>query len=261
MKYEDYRVEDQVFTNKADWTEEEMKEFLDTCPESIGNEITLKALQQLLEDIENGTVKMDCFGTSINRNSGKAYAKKHDGIYYGNASRWRDENELYVLVDGYKETISNDWRIRTIINKLNDVSDRFTILSSKYKEQEEKYRVEQETKNYTETNKSRIITSKRAYEWLDDCNIEMPIRVFEDDWKLNRDDIPDFRNETRRFRGYDYRDHNKYGELCFFNQPITEDEANHIIEVMQEASRKIGLILDRVEVELNEIKEKYRERR
>lgn len=254
MRYEDYKVEDMVFTTKEDWTEEEMREFLDTCPECKGNAASVAALNELLEAIENNGIKLNAYH-EINRGSAKAYVKKHTGIYYGYCGCYRGDN-MYVIIDGEKREINTSWNVKDLLKDINNIQWRFNRLAHKYKAQEEKYVTEKETTEYKKVNKDQIIASRMADEWLADFKLEVPVNVYERTWI--RDDLPKYESEMKKFNGWDFRFHNKYDELTFYNEPITKEEAEKIISVIQEASRKVSLIIDRCQVELQEIKESHR---
>ena len=81
MKYEDYKIDDMVFMNKEDWTDEEKREVIDTFPESRGWEEKIEALKQLKIDIDNRVIKKNRYG-ELNGISTKAYAKRHELFYY-----------------------------------------------------------------------------------------------------------------------------------------------------------------------------------
>lgn len=254
MKYEDYKVENMVFTTREDWAEEEMREFLDTCPECKNNTASVATLNELLEAIENNSIKLNSYH-EINRGSAKAYVKKHAGIYYGCCGRYSGDN-MYVIIDGEKREIGTFWDVKNLLKDINNIQWRFNRLAHKYKAQEEKYATEKTDAAYTTANREQIIASRMADTWLSDFRLEVPVRVSEKRWIRN--ELPLFETETKRFSGFDFRYHNKYDEMIFYNEPITKEEAEKIISVIQEASRKVSLIIDRCQVELQEIKENHR---
>ena len=99
MRYEDYKVEDMVFTNKEDWTEEEKKEFLDTCPEGKDTPEKIEALYALLDAIDNGEVKLNQY-KDINKNSVAAYGKRHGNVVYLSTMRYSTRKALCIKADG-----------------------------------------------------------------------------------------------------------------------------------------------------------------
>ena len=255
MRYEDYKVEDMVFTTKENWTEDEMREFLNTCPECRDNEETIKALNNLSNAIRSGIVKVNMYG-NINKTSAKAYARNHLHIYYGE-QRYGEGSCLYVWLDGAKYTIRNTWTINDLLNYVEDVNRRFSYITDQYKKKEKTYITKKKNTEYTEENKSQILASRKALAWLNNMRLEVPSSIQVDDWYDSK--LPEYRAETKNFYGSNYRWRNEYGELTFFDHPITEEEANHLSEVLAEASRKVSLIIDRCNVELQEMQEKYRE--
>lgn len=252
MRYEDYKVEDMVFTTKEDWTEEEMKEFLDTCLECKDNEGSIYALFELQKAIEDGIVKVNSLN-DINKQSAKAYVKDKAYIYYGGGFRYTDEKRLYVILDGERWEIPDIYTIKRILNNYNNIEKRFRFIIQKYEKKEKEYATKKKMAEYTEKYADRIILSRKAAAWLDDFRLEVPIGIEKKEWS------PEYYAERKRFSGSNYYHTNDYGELTFFDYPITEDEAKKIIEVISEASRKVSLIMDRCKVELDEIYEKYRD--
>ena len=254
MRYEDYKVEDMTFTTKEDWTEEEMKEFLDTCPECKDNEGTIKALNDLLCSINQGTVKVTQY-FSINKSSAKSFAKNHE--YVGYSESYLHEG-LWVWLDGDKHWINSKWNITDALADMKNLKRRFNVISDKYKKKEKDFLTKKRSTEYIEKNESQILASRRAMAWLNGIRLEVPTKITKDDC-LTNDKLSQYTPETKGFYGSNYRYHNEYGELTFFEQPVTEEEANHISEVITEAARKVSLIIDRCNVELQEIQEKYRE--
>ena len=252
MRYEDYKVEDMVFTTKENWTEQEMKEFLDTCPECKDNEDTIKALINIDQAIQNGTLKTNRYG-DINKISAKSYAKNHPYVYYGECEKYYGDDCLYVILDSKNEAVGSSWNIKRLLCNMEDIKRRFEYISDRYKKKEKEYVTKKEMAEYTEKYANRIILSRKAAAWLDDFRLEVPIGIEKKEWS------PEYYAERKRFSGSNYYHTNDYGELTFFDYPITEDEAKKIIEVISEASRKVSLIMDRCKVELDEIFEKYRD--
>ncbi len=258
MKYENYKIEDMTFNTKEDWTEEEMREFLETCPEGKETEKTIATLEQLIKDIEYGLLKTNAYGKIIGT-SGKAYANKHDYIEYGITSRWAETQCVYVYVDGEKRSIRDSWDAKRCIEHLKDVPSRFKYpIQRKYKETEQKWKEQNEDTIYKAENRDRILASRIANAWMEEFRVQIPTSIKKNEW--NRDEeFPEYKPVTKILRGWDYTNTNKYGELKFFNTPITEEDAKRLTEACQEASRKIELAMDKLELELREMKEKYRE--
>ena len=114
-----------------------------------------------------------------------------------------------------------------------------------------------ETQNYEKKNKDRIIKNQIA-----DCYLsEFEIRILDnyEEHKYSYSKFPDYRSSSKTVRGSDYRCHNSYGEITFFGKVCSKEDAERIVEIMKEANRKAKLIMDRVDIELREIREKYKE--
>ena len=257
MKYSDYRKEDLVFLTKEDWTDEEKMEVLNTFPESCETEQIREVLNKVLKAIEDGTIKCSNYNY-INKQSARAYANKHNYLRYGRPeSRWCSDKYFYVAIDGTYETLNSKWHVEKAIKYLDDVDKRFTNIIRKYREAEERYKKETEEKNYEEINKERIIANRIADSYLD--RFEISILKSIEDRSYWDEILPTYRTEYKQIRGSSYTYHNKYGEITFHGKVCSKEDAEKIIEIMKEANRKAEMIMDRVDVELREIKEKYRE--
>lgn len=253
MKYEDYKIEDLVFLTKKDWTEEEMKEVLDTFPESNQTEQIREALNNVIEAIDNEIIKTNRWG-EINKQSARAYANKHDHIMYSNSS-WN--KGLYIYIDGDKHYMPYESDAKRIIKYLDDINKRFDCICYRYIESETRYKREKETNEYEVTNRERIIANRIA-----DCYLnKFEIRILESfqNYRCSDREIPSYRAEDKTVRGSYYTSHNRYGEIEFYNKVVSKEDAEKIIEIMIEANRKAELIMDRVDIELREIREKYKE--
>ena len=181
MRYEDYKVEDMVFTTKEDWTEEEMKEFLDTCPECKDNEGSIRALIDIDEAIKNGTLKANRY-SDINKLSAKSYAKNHPYVYYGKCGRYYGNDCLYVILDGERKAVTGAWGIERILRDMENIKNRFEYISTKYKQKENEYVTKKEMAEYTDKYADRIILSRKAAAWLDDFRLEVPIGIEKKEW-------------------------------------------------------------------------------
>lgn len=257
MKYSDYRKEDLVFLTKEDWTDEEKMEVLNTFPESCETEQIREALNKVLKAIEDGTIKCSNYNY-INKQSARAYANKHDYLRYGRPeSNWCSDKYFYVVIDGTYKTLNSKWHVEEAIKYLDDVDKRFTNIIRKYREAEERYKKETEEKNYEEINKERIIANRIADSYLD--RFEISILKSIKGRSYSDEILPTYRTEYKQIRGGNYTYHNKYDEITFYGKVCSKEDAEKIIEIMTEANRKAEMIMDRVDIELREIKEKYRE--
>ena len=259
MKYSDYKEEDLVFLTKTDWTEEEMREVLDTFPESKDTEKVREAVNKVIEAINNGVIKVNCW-RNIDKRSAKAYANTHDYVSYGGIRRnsffaGSPDNEFYVCIDGYYKVIGDIYDAKNIIEYLDDVKKRFKDVSRKYCEREERYKKAMEVETYEKENRERIIANKIADCYL--SKFELRILKSYENYRYSDEDIPSYSTEDKTFRGSAFTWHNSYGEIEFHKKVLSKEDAEKIIEIMKEANRKVELIMDRVDVELREIREKY----
>lgn len=258
MKYEDYKAKDLVFLTKEDWTEEEKREVIATFPESRRTEEKRTELLDLKKAVEDGVVKKTGY-YRLNKNSLKSYVKYKLYLHYGDPNGYgsRDYNTMYITIDGIYNRIGSMWDIENILKYLDDIDKRFKHIENKYRTMENKYKNENEKRLYEEKNRDRIDISRMANEYLKAFKIDIPVEVYPE----NRagDGIPDYYSKTKRLYGYEYTSHNNYDEIVWNGTPITTEDAEKIIAIVKEATRKVELIIDRVDVELREIKEKYNE--
>lgn len=257
MKYADYKVKDLVFLTKEDWTEEEMKEVLDTFPESNQTEQIRGALNNVIEAIDNEIIKTNRWG-EINKQSARAYANKHNYLMYGNGSGyWYSINGLYIRIDGEEFALRYKSDVEKRIQYLDDIKKRFKNICNKYVKSEERYKKEKETNDYETANRERIIANRIASCYLSEFEIKI-LKNFKK-YKYLDEVIPEYTTETKRIRGNDFAYYNHYGEIEFHNKVLSKEDAEKITEIIKEANRKAELIMDRVNIELREIKEKYNE--
>lgn len=259
MKYEDYRVEDLVFLTREekDWTEEEKREVIATFPESCKTEEIRIELMSLKKAVEDGVVKKSGY-YRINKASGKAYVKNLNYIIYGKTKSgcyYSDDKYLFIYIDGIYKTIDDEGDIERALNYLDDIDQRFTWIHYKYTESERKYKRDNETKIYVETYKDRINANRLADTYLNKFNIEIPDEINVE--KYRDEVLTRYYADTKRISGWDFTHHNEYGEILWNRTPITTEDAEKIVEIMKEATRKAELIMDRVSIELRELKEKY----
>lgn len=256
MKYSDYKEENLAFLTKTDWTEEEMREVLDTFPESNQTEQIREALNKVIEAIDNEIIKTNRWG-EINKQSARAYANRHDYLMYskGSSSWYSYINGLYFCIDGEKFTLHYKSDVERSIQYLDDIKKRFKNICNKYAKSEERYKKEKETNDYETANRERIIANKIADCYL--SKFELRILKSYKNYRYSDEDIPSYSTEDKTLRGSEFTWHNSYGEIEFHNKILSKEDAEKIIEIMKEANRKVELIMDRVDVELREIREKY----
>lgn len=259
MKYSDYKEENLIFLTKTDWTEEEMREVLNTFPESKDAEKVREAVNEVIKAINNGVIKVN-FWRNIDKRSAKAYANTHDYVSYGAIRRNSSfagslDNEFYVCIDGYYKIINSFYDAKKIIEYLDDFKKRFNDVTRKYREREERYKKAMEVETYEKENRERIIANKIADCYL--SKFELKILKSYENYRYSDEVIPSYSTEDKTLRGSAFTWHNNYGEIVFHNKVLSKEDAEKIIEIMKEANRKVELIMDRVDIELREIKEKY----
>lgn len=259
MKYEDYKVEEMMFTNKIDWTEEEMREVLDTFPESKNWEKKLAALKQLKKDIDDDVIKKNRYG-ELNGVSTKAYAKKHELFYYENEYDYGySYNKFYIMIDGREEKIKYSSCVDHLIYLLsNDIKKRFDNISRLYKKKEDDWFKNDERNKYEEINKARIDAGERAYTWLQSTSLMITTGIQKDSTGYSTYGYhPERWNLRLKFRGDDYCCRNSYGEFTFNGEPVSEEDANRICEICEDISKRTELLIRRYDAELNAMRLKY----
>ena len=255
MKYADYKIEKLIFLKGTDdWSVEQKKEFLDTCPENADLEKTIEDLKQLNEAIIDGTVKRNEYG-EINKNSLKAYINKHDtNILYGRPARRYfysdDSKDFYILFDGSYFIFSRGYQVNDLIEKLTDdkyIEKRFDTLARSYREKEDKWSKQIENDRYTATHTEQIEANKKADLLLDALDIQIPVGFQESEWG---------RLECKKAqlrRGDYWYSHNEYGEIVVNKVPLTEDQATKLTDMILEMSGKIAEIMDEYRADINKM--------
>lgn len=259
MKYADYRKEDLVFIKKEDWTREEMKEFIDTCPENEHLAEVLEELKGLSEAIDAGEIKRNKWG-ELNKNSLRAYAKNTSYIHYGKTGSgyWRcvSDNDAYVMIDGDYRRITYRNDPQYIIDRYKDggnIEQRFKELSYKYKNAEELWVKRIEKENYSAINKERIKANNRLDAILNRLDICIPNSCVDDCYDYGDGNYyVNYKANSTYLRGSDYTWHSSYGEILVNNVPLSTDKANELYDMTMEMSQKIEAII-------NEYKPKFKE--
>lgn len=259
MKYEDYKVENLIFLTKEDWTEEEKKEFLDTCPEGKDTPKKIEALYYLLDAIDNGEVKVNQYH-DINKNSAAAYGKRHGNVIYLSMMRYSNCKSLYINVDGEEQEINSVWRIQMLIKDLQNINYRFKVVTELYKNRETQYKKKHEKEMYEETNRERIIANRIADAWLDSLRLEIPTEVKERDYWRSEQGIPEFEANTKNFRGYDFISKSNYGELKFYNKVVSKEDAEYISKVIERATWDLLPVMNKCRAAIEDLKEKYKDK-
>lgn len=259
MKYEEYKVENLTFSTKEDWTEEEKKEFLDTCPEGKDTPEKIEVLYALLEAIKNGEVKVNQY-REINKNSGAAYGKRNGNVIYLSTMRYSDCKSLYINVDGEQQAIDSVWRIETLIKALQDVNYRFKVVTELYKNREAQYKKKHEKEMYEEVNRERIIANRIAYAWLDSLRLEIPTEVKERDYWRSEQGILEFEANIKNFRGYDFISRSNYGELKFYDKVVSKEDAEYISKVIERATWDLLPVMNKCRTAIEDLKEKYKDK-
>lgn len=255
MRYEDYRVEDQVFTNKEDWTDEEKREFLDTCPESKDTNEKVKELRKFIEDVENGVIKQKKWD-DINKRSGEAYVKKNCKYLQMISYRYGTGKYLGLYIDGKAREVRGSWEAERVIKDLDALDKRFETVRSIYLDKEARWKKDNERDLYEKENEERIIANMIAKQWLYAIRMEIPTEVKEDTPYYKS--TPEYRTESKRFNGSDYTYTNKYGELEFYGQIVTKEDAEYISKVIERATWDLLPVMNKTKAAIEDLKEKYK---
>lgn len=258
MKYEDYLVSDCVFLTKSDWTDEEKAEVVATFPECKGTEEKIAALEKAIADLEDGVLKTDKYGYRINRASAKSYASKSNVFCYGSTTGWSDTKNLYMFIDGEKNSFISEFHFKQAINYLSNINQRFIKIACIYEERERKLQEQINNESYEDTNRERIDANKKATAWLDATRIEVTTGIckssYSDEYKAYGEN--DFR---KRMKGFDYIHNNNFGELLFHGEVVSKEDAEMISKMTEDLSIKIGFMIDKYVAEMELLKLKYKE--
>lgn len=256
MKYETYKIENLVFMKGTDnWSIDEKKEFLETCPENSELAKTIEGLKELKTALDDGVVKTNTYG-EINKNSLKAYINRHDTyILYGKPNRRYfysdDSKDFYILADGSYNLISRGWDIDSLIEKYTDdkyIEKRFDTLAHAYTEKEDKWSKQVESDRYKATHTEQIAANKKLDLVLDSLHVEVPVTFKENEWGR----MECLKTQLRMTSDYWYS-HNEYGEILVNKTPLTEKQATELTDMIMEMSEKISAIVNEYKANIDQI--------
>ena len=250
MKYENYKIENLIFLKKETekWGETEKREFLESCPENESLPTIIEQLKVLKQALEDEAVKANQYGT-INKNSLKAYVKKHDLKFcYGQPNHYYYSSSccFYFNVDGHYEPVGYVWQIQGYIDKYNgggNIEKRFEYLSNYYLEKETRFAKKIETDSYKATHAEQIFANNKLDRVLDDLRITVPIAVETDEYNhidVKSDCMP-----------YSSCYHNEYGEILVNKTPLTEKQATDLMNTIFEMSARISEIMGEYKETIN----------
>lgn len=250
MNYNEYKIEDLTFLKETykDWTTEEKKEFLDSCPENSGLPKTIEDLKGIKAAIESDEIKTNKWG-EINKSSMKAYLKRNStNIIYGVPYRkyWSSENNFYFNVDGAFAIIGGMLSIDNLIEKFDggNIEERFKTLAEKYRQKEKDWSYKIETESYKATHKDQITANKILNAMLDAVRIELPTGVTIDSFGYTRTEKYDF-----RFFNIPHRT-SQYGEITVNGVPFSEDKAKELTALVQEMTDKLLEVMNEYQGEI-----------
>lgn len=255
MKYENYKIESLIFMKGTDeWTIDEKREFLETCPENADLPRLINEMRNLLTAIDDEVVKTNTYG-EINKNSLKSYATKNNTmILYG--SPWRrysysDSKDFYVCFDGSYSTFSRRYQVESIIEKLTDdkyIESRFNTLARAYAEKEDKWSKSVESDRYKATHSEQIKANRRLDAVLGQFNVLVPTAIEKRDTAF---DGERFECKTAGLRLYS--SHNEYGEIMVNKAPLTQDQAENLTKMFMEMSTKIANIMNEYREDIDRV--------
>jgi hypothetical protein len=244
MRYENYKVEELVFLKGIykDWTDEEKREFLDTCPESNREDTdqTVKDLERLLTAIESEEVKTNYYN-ELNKNSMKAYIKKHVTNFHYGRPQYLSENVAYLRIDGERKTLRYKSSVTGLINDYKNggnLRNRFEKISELYKNREKEFAEKIERESYTALNAERITANKKAYALIECLQMYYPAGI--------KKGYTEYFAESVNYKiGYAHRfSRNNYGEILKSGFPLTEQQAENLSQNILDMSEKIKAIID-----------------
>ena len=239
MKYEDYKIEDCYFLNHSEeWDEEEMEEILSTFPETRDNERKIVALEQLIEDVDNGVVKQTRWHV-LHPASLKSYAKTHSDTFRYRTETYYKSSGLLIMLGGEEYIINRKGNAQELLDKLRDNQKMIRILSRCYSKKEETFRINKEQSDYKGIHAERIDLGLRTKEKMYGVSLSVCKSV---DKSSYRDY---YSPNLKRFNGYDYISYNKYGELTTTKgELLTTDTVKELEKACDELAKEISEIID-----------------
>lgn len=239
MLYENYKSEDGYFLNHLDeWTGEEMKEILSTFPETKFDQEKIKAVEQLIEDIEIGVLKVNRYG-DINAASAKAYANKHSEFFYYRSASYRYDASLCIRAYGDDVAIKSKWKADGLLRDLKDNEKKFKTLVLKYRQSETNTKQRIERENYEELHKARIAQGQRTYIKMRQTDLGVVMGI--ENTGLSH---TYYSPHKEVLHGYDYIDKNNYDEVTYKGKVISLEASKELEKACDELAREVADIID-----------------
>lgn len=236
-----FKPEEQLFTNKTDWTTTEMQEWVASVYGENSLEKAIEALKQLEIDIDNGVIKQTS-SFDFNLTSVKAYAKKHP--LFSIKSKWYSYNNnngaaLFMTIDNKEYTLRDKWDVSSVLDKIENITleDRFLTLSAYYKDKEKLYAEENAYNLYCKENNSRIYYGELCYGYLHDLTL-FAVPQIKIEKNISNDGYSTYYDYMVRYYANKTVSRNKYGELLYNNEIIPEDKVKQLLELSIEFSNK-----------------------
>lgn len=250
MLFENYKLEDMFFTNHSEeYTEEETKEILSTFPEAKYDGEKVEAVEQLIADIDNGTLKMrsGCIHTS----AAKAYAKKHPTFSYRSEGYYNYAG-LYVMFNSNPFTIRSRYHAEDLLKRLKNDKKRLDNVISIYTKKEKAAKEQRELEQYKTTHADRIAQGLRTYEIMRALNLDVAVGL--DNSSRYYSPI------MKHLHGYDFIEHNCHGEIITaHDELLTEQAGKELEQTLNELGKELSEIIDIYKGKFTEIIRKGKE--
>ena len=246
MTYNEYKIENLTFLKGTkDWTIEEKREFLETCPENKGLDKTLEDLKELKKALEEGLVKQREYH-AINKNSLKAYLAKRDAnIKYGrpwHSYLFSDDKDFYIHLDGSYKCITHTYDVESLIKYIEsdeNTNSRFETLASTYSKKENDWSKGIEENRYRATHAEQIAANKKLDSIMSGLIVTAAVGF--ENGHFGRQECKFL--TMRPTSDYWYH-HSNYGEILVNNAPLTEAQATELTDMLMEMSKKVADIIN-----------------
>lgn len=236
MKYDNYKIENLIFASNevANWSIEEKREFLESCPENEHLSEAIEEAKRFREADENGEIKRTQYG-DYNATSVKSWLSKNDLDYvrYGSRGSWDDKKYAITYADGKEQSLYSPYLVDSFINYYSDNSDRviekrFDDLATYYRNREKAHADAITRKMYKIEHADDISASERLKALL--CDFSLDVTANGKHWEIS-----------------DYFRWNEYRVLKRWDNgaDLTAKDVNRIESTLKEVESEIAQIIEK----------------